>query len=314
MKKFLSLFLSLLLFPSLAFADLEFHFLDVGHGECTIVTNDGKAVIIDGGPMSASDTIKNYLSKLGIEKLECIIVTSPEDEHIGGIPLNDDSRIAIYSPVRQYDSRIFDFMLSDHSSNIMTPENGEVFALGDAKITFYTGGTSSDASYAPYMVKVSDGSITVLICGDADAATEKALLDANSDLKADVMRISHHSTKKANTSEFISAISPAYVVISCTEQDDAPPADVLLRYLRQSIPVLCTDYNGTIIINAETLSKKETVPVTCERWYIGNVNSEVFHRHTCTSVVKMREYNKVPIYNSYEAVYHGFDPCKNCSP
>ena len=54
MKKGIALLLILLLLPISAFADLQVHFLDVGQGDCTIVLCDGEAMVIDGGPASAS--------------------------------------------------------------------------------------------------------------------------------------------------------------------------------------------------------------------------------------------------------------------
>lgn len=315
MKRFLVVLLILLIcLPTIALADLEAHFLDVGHGECTILISQGKAAIIDGGPLSARDVVNDYLAQLGIEKLEYIIITSPEDEHIGGLSVDEDSWNTIISPVWDHDSRNYRLLRSQHFGPMIKPLHGDFFELGDAIITFYTTGTAEDTQYIPVMVKASDGNISVLICGDADASIEEAMLSSGADLSADVLRISHHDGKTANTADFISAVSPSYVVVSCTEQNDAPPADVMIRYIRQSIPVLCTDYTGTIIINAATFSKEETVPVTCERWYIGNANSEIFHRHTCTSVGKMREYNKVPLYSPQEAAYLQLQPCKNCSP
>lgn len=48
--------------------------------------------------------------------------------------------------------------------------------------------------------------------------------------------------------------------------------------------------------------------------YIGNANSKKFHYSGCSSVARMREYNKVPLSSRDEAIARGFVPCKRCNP
>lgn len=48
--------------------------------------------------------------------------------------------------------------------------------------------------------------------------------------------------------------------------------------------------------------------------YIGNKNSYVFHKSTCSSVDKMKDKNKVPLSSRDEAISRGFDPCERCNP
>ncbi len=49
-------------------------------------------------------------------------------------------------------------------------------------------------------------------------------------------------------------------------------------------------------------------------YYIGNRNSKVFHRPTCSSVKKMSASNKVTLSTRTEAISKGYTPCKNCKP
>ena len=51
-----------------------------------------------------------------------------------------------------------------------------------------------------------------------------------------------------------------------------------------------------------------------EAVYIGNKNSHVFHRNTCSSAVSMSEKNKIEFISRDEAVAQGYKPCKQCKP
>ena len=48
--------------------------------------------------------------------------------------------------------------------------------------------------------------------------------------------------------------------------------------------------------------------------YIGNRNSKVFHRPSCSSVDQMKSSNKVPFSSRDAAVNAGYRPCQRCNP
>ena len=60
------------------------HFIDVGQGDAALVLCDGKSMLIDGGRPKASDVIYTYLKNQGINCLDYIICTHPDEDHIGG--------------------------------------------------------------------------------------------------------------------------------------------------------------------------------------------------------------------------------------
>ena len=51
-----------------------------------------------------------------------------------------------------------------------------------------------------------------------------------------------------------------------------------------------------------------------ESAYVGNKNSHVFHRSTCSSVSSMSEKNKVAFFLREEAIEKGYKPCGKCNP
>lgn len=316
MKKLL-LFLAILLFPITAFADLEAHFLDVGHGDCCIIVCDGEAMIIDGGESSYSDLVFTAIRNLGITDLKYAVATHPQSDHVGGLPAAFHAATvhALYTPVTEYDSERFQILLDkaeEMSVPVIVPAAGDTLPLGGAKITVIAPIKQyKDANDMSIVLRIDYDETSFLLCGDAGEAVEKALLKAGTDLNVDVLKVAHHGSNSATTAAFAKAVTPRYAVISCSARYDNPDDEVLASlYALQLCDVLRTDINGDVVISSDG----EQLTVTTEYHYIGNANSDVFHRKTCNSVDRMKESNKVTLYTPGQAEYKNYRPCKNCSP
>ena len=65
-------------------SEAEIHFIDVGQGDATLITCDGHAMLIDAGENDKGTALQLYLTKQGIEKLDYLVLTHPDADHIGG--------------------------------------------------------------------------------------------------------------------------------------------------------------------------------------------------------------------------------------
>lgn len=312
--------LLVLLSPLAASADLEAHFLDVGHGDCTILISNGEAAIIDGGPASAGSMVFTYLRNLGVTDIRYAFATHPQTDHVGGLPsaFHAAKVHALYTPVIQYDNERFRVLMdkaAEMDVPVIVPAVGDQLPLGDSTITVLSPARSyRDPNDLSLVLRVDAPGLSILICGDATQTVEQELVRSGQPLQADVIRISHHGSDDASTPEFLDAVNPRFAVISCSERYDNPDPDTTQRLLTSGIPVLCTDYVGSIVITPGTLAKTTHEPVRCERWYVANLNSGVYHRNTCSSVDRMKRANQLPLYSKEECLYLRFTPCKNCSP
>ncbi|MBO5796779.1 MAG: MBL fold metallo-hydrolase [Clostridia bacterium] len=64
---------------------LEAHFIDVENADAAFITCDGKTLLIDAGEKSAGETVVKYLRDHGVQKLDYVIATHADADHIGGM-------------------------------------------------------------------------------------------------------------------------------------------------------------------------------------------------------------------------------------
>lgn len=306
----------LLLLPWTGLAELEAHFLDVGHGDCTILVCDGEAMIIDGGPVSSSDLVFTYLRNQGITELKYAVATHPNTDHVGGLPaaFHAAEVRALYTPVTEYDGNRFQVLMdkaAEMNVHVIVPAAGDRLTLGAAEITVFSPLREyADVNDMSIVLRLTYGGHTFLLCGDAGKAVENRLLKSGAELAADVIRISHHGSDTASTAPFLEAVDASWAVISCSERYENPDMVIMERLLGLDATPLCTDYVGDVIIRSDGTA----LTVQTEKHYVANVRTAVFHRMTCASVDKMSPKNKRIVYSCEQAEYEGFRPCKNCSP
>ena len=263
MKKIITILLLFLFLPISAFADLQVYFLDVGQGDCTIVICDGEAMVIDGGPASASSFVYSYIKNtLELEHVDYVISTHPHLDHVYGLSsvLNAVPVDLILTPVLEWDSKAFNSMLKyaeAQGAPLVVPEEGDIMKLGGATVTILhcwpealDYGRTNDTSI---VTRIDYGSTSFIVTGDAEDWSEYMMIDDGLNLKADVLRIAHHGSYTGSTMEFLQAIQPEYAVISVGKDNGYghPHAEVLERLDKIGAKVLRTDELGTIVIKSD---------------------------------------------------------------
>ena len=263
MKKMIAILLLFLFLPVSALADLQVHFLDVGQGDCTIVLCDGEAMVIDGGPASASRFVYSYVRKtLKLQHIDYVISTHPHLDHVYGLSsvLNAAPVDLILTPVLEWDSKAFNSMLKyaeAQGTPLSVPQEGDTLKLGGATVTILhcwpealEYGRTNDSSI---VTRIDYGDTSFIITGDAEDWSEYMMIDAGCDLKANVLRVSHHGSSTGSTMEFLQAVQPEYAVISVGKDNGYghPHKEVLERLDEIGAKVLRTDELGTIVFQSD---------------------------------------------------------------
>ncbi len=71
----------------------------------------------------------------------------------------------------------------------------------------------NENNYSP-VIKISFGNNSFLFTGDAEKEIEDKLILLNDDLKADILKVSHHGSSSSTSDSFLNRVSPKYAVIS----------------------------------------------------------------------------------------------------
>ena len=259
MRRIISVVLALLLIlPVFASAEMEVHFLNVGQGDCAIVICGGESIVIDGGPRASAGIVYRYIREtLGLKHIDCIVSTHPHVDHVYGLSsvLNAAPADLLLTPVLEWESKAFEYVVkyaSRQGTVLSVPSEGDTLRLGSALVTVLhcwpeavDYGRTNDSSI---VLRIDYGLTSFLFTGDAEDWSEYMMIDAGVNLKADVLKVSHHGSGTASTLAFLEAVRPDYAVISVGKDNDyGHPHESTLRRLQTiGAKILRTDELGTI--------------------------------------------------------------------
>lgn len=107
-------------------------------------------------------------------------------------------------------------------------------------------GEQEDLNESSVILRLTYGSIAVLLTGDAGSHVEHELLRSGELLAADVLKVSHHGSAGGTTEEFLAAVGPSVAIIGVGKDNSFghPAAQVLDRL--EGIPVWRTDIDGAV--------------------------------------------------------------------
>ena len=246
--------------PDLAPIDGEIrvHFIDVGQGESILVQSANHAVLIDAGPLVASQNLIVYLEKWGIRALDYVVATHPHSDHIGGMSRVLDRFFVheLWMPDVSHDTATFEQFLDAIERNnleITTVQAGDILSAGPIRMTVVAPNRSGYGNLNDYSIvlHMQYGHTSFLFTGDAETLSENEMIAAGWNLQADILNVGHHGSRTSSSESFLDAVYPQVAVISLAadNQFGHPHPEVLDRFARRDIEVLRTDELGTIVMS-----------------------------------------------------------------
>lgn len=236
----------------------EIWFFDVGQGSAIYVQIEGKDLLIDTGTAEAGvNVLIPALQALGVKKLDLVIVTHLDEDHVGGLkPLLEAGFVAA---------------VAGCPSNIVAAKEPELFAMCQEKQlpwdTLVAGDTIrlTQQDYMQILHPLyhtaagNEDSVCILlawhgqkilITGDAGFAEERSILRRNAGLQADILVAGHHGSKHSGSSCFLEAVKPAYAVIQSGQNNiyRHPAPELLMRLSKTRTIVKRTDLTGAFVL------------------------------------------------------------------
>lgn len=262
--------------------EMTVHFIDVGQADATLFVQNGHTMLFDAATKSRGDELVEYIKNLGIEYIDVLVLSHPHDDHMGGSAevLNNIEVGVVYGPdifninslddIGWYEDMIGAIKKIDMERNQDVPEDEQTsiwhfprndegefakFNIGDATVEFYAPLEDEYSDLNDYSIcaKVTFGTVDILLTADATTSVEKALLEEGYDLDIEIFQASHHGSDTGNSKEFLDAISPECIVISCGMKNryNHPVKSVVELYEEMEITVYRTDESGDIVMTTD---------------------------------------------------------------
>ena len=241
-----------------ASTNVTIKFIDVGQGEAILIALPEKTMLIDAGPTGSAPKIAQVLQELGRNKIDYLVATHPDEDHIGGMAdvISNTQIGTIYAPNKTNNTatyRKFLTAIQNNNLQITLAEAGTIIDQIDSyKLEILW--PKKDANFPEtndysIIIKLTVGNKTFLFTGDAPT---NAILNSNPG-HIDVLKLSHHGSRTGTTEVLIHKLSPTYAVLSyAVDNPYGHPMQSVLNALRKhSVEVWGTGANGTITITCD---------------------------------------------------------------
>jgi competence protein ComEC len=244
---------------------LRVDFIAVGQGDAALITSPtGKTVLIDGGPRTAGAELLSFLAQQGAAPLDLIVLTHRHADHLGGLKQVIEQRGArlfldapVANPGPAY-AALVDVLGRKHVP-VRQAEAGRVVDLGgEARLVLLGPPNPALTGHSPInansvVARLDYGGVRVLFTGDAEAPTERWLIDSRADLRATVLKVGHHGSKTSSTAAFVRAVHPELAVISVGLHNPFghPALQTIDRLERAGARVYRTDLDGSITMETD---------------------------------------------------------------
>lgn len=241
------------IFVTLRFrSPLEITMLDVGQGDGIFLRlPGGNTCFIDGGSTNVKGLgeyrILPFLKYEGIEKLDYVIFTHLDEDHISGmrelLEMNgtyDGVEIdaMLFPDIANPDDKYLELwnLAKKHSVNVGKIGAGDRFhgetwhmkCLYPVKNSY-----CEDKNESSTVLHLSYQDFSMLLTGDLGWDGEEELLEMGELKEVDVWKVSHHGSKYSGSENFLKVTVPQLSLISVGKNNYGHPAEELLKRLRR---------------------------------------------------------------------------------
>lgn len=198
--------------------DMKVHFIDVGQGDSILIQSpDGKNILVDGGTKAAGADVVAFLKTKGVNKLDYVVATHPDADHIGGLisVLNSFAVSNFVNSGKVHTTETYADLLTlinEKNINYIEPTQEDIL-LGDWNSDFYlqvlyADKEAAETNDASIVIKTGYKDIDFLLMADASSDIEDYLLSTFDEISVNVLKAGHHGSNTSSSAAFINAVKP----------------------------------------------------------------------------------------------------------
>lgn len=235
--------------------------LDVGQGSAAVIQTQNHTMIFDSGAKfsdkmdAGSSVIIPYLRSQGIKRLDQLVISHGDNDHIGGA----QALLNYYKETDLVGQDIDELVLANKSDNnkqncfaglqwLWDEVNFEFISPEKKTLPSIQSPSRNNGSC---VLRVSSQYGSVLFTGDIEKKVENRLLNKyGSQLATDILMVPHHGSNTSSSHAFINVIDPKYSLISVGYKNKykLPGKRAMARLKTLNSELIQTDKNGAITI------------------------------------------------------------------
>ncbi len=233
-------------------------------GDATLlIAPDGTTMLIDTNMSPVTARVVDYLNRLGVTKLDYLMISHPDIDHYGGyaalMHYIEVGHVFISASPDYFNTANkagrFMELVQEKEIPYTILNSGMNIAFGEANMKVLWPLAEGEWPKEPNATQINGGSLVVkftygessfLFGGDMYVAQEKAVAELyGEEVQSDIVKMNHHGLKTSNCDQWVEATNPKLLcgMVSTLKEDE-----VLKRYMYYDIPFTLSVLDGTCAV------------------------------------------------------------------
>lgn len=243
--------------------DGRFHvwFLDVGQGDSIFIqTPQNHQILVDGGPGNKVLEELGEVMPFFDKSIDLIISTHPQADHISGLVevLKKYEVENVLFPGVLYPNSYYDEFLREiygQDIGVFLADGMTDFVFGEVKVDVLYPfeqiflESFKEVNNSSIATKIIYRDVEILLTGDMEKSAEMRLVNADVNLRADILKAGHHGSKTSSTPEFLNKVRPEIIVIQSGKNNSYghPHKEILANIKSAGVKkIYRTDMDGRV--------------------------------------------------------------------